>query len=1232
MNQILSYIPKETQNDISRLISDTKENNEFEFIFFSKNRFELNKKKYVMLLRFMKAMSKNNLVYGKELDINMKLDENKNYRVTTKGDKNINKSLKRLNEIQNKNYVIYKFLLQSIRKSKKNSSNDIYDIIEKRKEETIELDDINCRVRLSSEIDIKKTLQNNYAQLDHKIVALVKNSTEKNSLNLELRSDIDKIISFRLKERTSFFVEDNDKYFVRVDLTDTKTTNNRSRILNIPSNYELEIEFGIKDKKLSSSEYLDALDKIYNISETILKVLQQSRFIISKTKSNEVINFYKDIMGISGNITKLQGRKAVSLEIQHLPEILPNKYAVTDKADGDRYFLIIYDNNVYLIAYSNLNVKDTGIVLDKKNSNYNGSVMDGELIYLPKKRAHAFMAFDCLRKGGEDLRKIESFMERLRNCDEIINKCFVLKGQIGFEHNDIPSMKEFNENKVSKFYKAELRKFYDNLENDLVLSNEYPLIRRKFFMSVYGAKNWEIYKYSSTYWNSYTEDSDIVVPYELDGLIYHPLNQSYETNAQESKYSEYKWKPPNKNSVDMYIEFRRDDTTNEIMRIYDNTESVERNRYYRICNLYVGKAIRNKEQPIPFDRNHGTSQCYIFETDGILKDEEGNIISDRTVVEFYYQNDPNIAPEKRWVPIRTRYDKTESVERYQKEYGNYFTVADKVWRSIVNPVSMSDMIELGKGNTKEGDFYGNMIKQIIGKIDNKLIIESNREKKYYQKKNKIAKLMGQFHNAIKSNLIYTYYHRVFNNDVSKSIFDIACGRGGDISKFYYVNPDFYVGIDIDNQGLISPDDGAISRYNNSRKKRPDFPKMYFIQADARALLDLESQKKVLSGMDSKNEILLKRFFPQSSNEKNIKYKTFDVINCQFAVHYFLKDDNSWNNFKQNISNHLRTGGYFVCTCFDAKQVIDAIADEKSYKDYYTDRDGNKKLFFDVVKKYGKLDTTKPIGTGHAIDLYASWIFEEGNYVTEYLVEYEFMKKELDEIGLELVESDLFQNQYTLFKSFFTDSYKFESKKDTLKFFSNVAKYFEEGDINDVSRKYTFLHRYYVFRKKDSTNKTQKGGGYDFGSDQFIIPKLDDYDSKYSFINSVHRTLTSHGIVPKSVNVEEFIDELGFEYTKDSKINSKFIKNLGSKLEINHDIDGKVKKILDGLDFYVVERDCNNHYDIDCYYSKGNTKSMVMMREGDSYRPLMKVDKNKKKGIFKNKDDLVDYLKENGKKN
>lgn len=48
---------------------------------------------------------------------------------------------------------------------------------------------------------------------------------------------------------------------------------------------------------------------------------------------------------------------------------------------------------------------------------------------------------------------------------------------------------------------------------------------------------------------------------------------------------------------------------------------------------------------------------------------------------------------------------------------------------------------------------------------------------------------------------------------------------------YYINVKNYVGIDIDEYGLIDKSDGAISRYNKQRLSKPNFPKMTFIHGD-----------------------------------------------------------------------------------------------------------------------------------------------------------------------------------------------------------------------------------------------------------------------------------------------------------------------------------------------------------------------------------------------------------------
>ena len=64
------------------------------------------------------------------------------------------------------------------------------------------------------------------------------------------------------------------------------------------------------------------------------------------------------------------------------------------------------------------------------------------------------------------------------------------------------------------------------------------------------------------------------------------------------------------------------------------------------------------------------------------------------------------------MPIKVRYDKTESVQKYRKRYGNYKDVALKVWRSINNPILASLFNELSNDET-----YDRSIKALKERID-----------------------------------------------------------------------------------------------------------------------------------------------------------------------------------------------------------------------------------------------------------------------------------------------------------------------------------------------------------------------------------------------------------------------------------------------------------------------------------------------------------------------------------
>jgi SAM-dependent methyltransferase len=450
-------------------------------------------------------------------------------------------------------------------------------------------------------------------------------------------------------------------------------------------------------------------------------------------------------------------------------------------------------------------------------------------------------------------------------------------------------------------------------------------------------------------------------------------------------------------------------------------------------------------------------------------------------------------------------------------------------------------------------------------------------------------------------------------------------------KFYYVAAALYVGVDIAKEGLYSAVDGAISRYNQQRKKKPNFPKMHFIHADCGTKLHYDDQNRALGGMNQENKILIDKFF-------NIKSPTkFDVINCQFVIHYLLANQTTWDNLKYNVNLVLKEGGYFIMTHFDAEQVLKYLGDKNSAAGYYTDDKGKKEKLFEIVKKFGSIDKSKPIGPGHAIDLYAAWMFEDGSYQTEYLVDYKFLEQDLlKDCDLELVETDLFENQFKMNKEFFAGKYcEAMHNPETRKFLENVAEYYQETEINKTCYEYSFLQRYCIFRKKDKakpsnmkrevsraevkeeSKENQKGGVVEYK----LLSKT-KYDDSYSFMNSIHYILQSHQIIPKTLKVREFFKEHGLKMIKDTDLKKTDMNNICKSVKISHEFSvnselsemPNTQNVVDGL--YIQQLQNNKLTDLVKPSDKSKNKIMILTKEEGVFNPVYIKYDNMKQGMFK----------------
>ena len=148
-----------------------------------------------------------------------------------------------------------------------------------------------------------------------------------------------------------------------------------------------------------------------------------------------------------------------------------------------------------------------------------------------------------------------------------------------------------------------------------------------------------------------------------------------------------------------------------------------------------------------------------------------------------------------------------------------------------------------------------------------------------------------FHNWVKRELITqaaNYLEENYNIRNPK-LLDLAVGKGGDIGKFFDNRVTNMVGFDIDNNSIME----AKKRYEQMkrdimRKGGPSLNYRFYV-------IDL-SKKENLSEIN----IL-------------IRGMKFDIVSCQFAIHYFFKNEDSLENLIKIAGSYINKNGFFIGT-------------------------------------------------------------------------------------------------------------------------------------------------------------------------------------------------------------------------------------------------------------------------------------------------------------------------------
>ena len=667
---------------------------------------------------------------------------------------------------------------------------------------------------------------------------------------------------------------------VRYDLSMTKSKTKQTKtfrdILAQPPTYELEVE--VVNRDLSEKEMSKSL---LSAIAPVLAAYQGSAFLLTTSDM--------DRYRLEFEATRIPFINPVTLERRNLRSILAG-YTVTNKADGERCFLVVVRDKRLLRITPSQTVVWTG--LTAINDVHVGDVIDGE--YLGDR--NLFCIFDVYAYRGKDTRRLP-----LMITDEDVKPT----SRLGCAHAFV--------NDLTKDFAA--------------LSTTTPLrVSTKMFLAGEGKSMEEAIR----------KILDTKFEYPTDGLVFTPRSSPVAPITERrgnSWMSLYKWKPPQQNSIDFLVKFKQVQSydVNLGKLVFKGTLYISRTPGDIIhpCETMTGEFVEMVLPPEMKAQNFGAHRvpspfqptvpkcpdAHIINIPlndrGIPVDTEGNRVEDNTIIECAYDTD-----NSRWNILRTRHDKTYQYRVLHKpNFGNDIKVANSIWTNIHIPVSeqmIRDVASVPADETAEDDLYYR---------DN------------LDARDRILKDVYGFHNRIKDSL---YRSSVKPGD---TLLEFGVGRAGDLLKWKRTKPSLVVGVDTSESNLLSTQQGACVRYLKEKSENPTefLPPVLFIKGDmTEPLLESDNKyAKILAGTEPATTPYLERF---------ANLKEFDAISCQFAVHYACESEQVFKAFVKNLVDLGK--GMFFGTCLDGASVYALLMGKQSH----TFR-ADSQVFGEFVKEY-----------------------------------------------------------------------------------------------------------------------------------------------------------------------------------------------------------------------------------------------------------------------------------------
>lgn len=846
------------------------------------------------------------------------------------------------------------------------------------------------------------------------------------------------------------FAYTNDKFEYHLEMirrsNEPFTMMKDSGVTSAPVAYELSMKC-LKPQETEPDEVMSAL-------AMLVQCVQNDYVVMSKAQIEEVLHGYNAL--IRKKIEPARGRhrnnnsdelfffapKPVTLEKQHIVDpssaygvvSVQSGYCVTDKADGERLLMYIHTDGIVYLINNTFDVRVTGVTATAPRMF--SSLIDGE--YIPSAKRldgdpnDMFAAFDIYFLGGESVMDLP------------------------LETND--------DNKPCRYQK--LKDLIDS-EKWYAKDDSYIDIDYKKHVFAEGA-------------DMFAACGDILsksrnLPYEIDGLIFTPRNLpvfGYYPN-KPVKITEnvrwdrvLKWKPAEQNTIDFLIDIDENvqidpvtRTQYAVIKLYTGYNATQwetitvmeglRMRYDREYNDRIramGEVYRAKEfKPISY-YERGVEEAHVPLVNGHIRAENGDIIGQKMIVEFAYDPNPKVHVSKRWIPLRVREDKTRIFQRTGKlsKTANDLSVATSIWRTIHNPVTTA-MIT-GIQATHGSDVPDELEERLLGVDDTYYAREVPRQ-------HMLSVHMLNFHNqGIKKML----YQKGTGKD---ALLELACGMAGDLPRWRDAGYRFVLGVDLVRDNIVHPREGSYARVQKQRRavtalvngvESTTYLDAVFAIGDCALPLHDGSAANEID--DDSKKLLRLVFKTGSAPAPYLRYvvgraaRGFNMVSCQFAIHYFFETPEKLNGVLANVSRNLKKNGIFIATFMDGARV-DALLAERGIAE-------GKKLddtvtVWAIIRKYER-ESANPFG--RLVDVYLE---NTNRLISEYLVDMKTLIEYASAHGLELVETELFSQTFARIKQQIPDDISARTQLD-----NDVIAL----DADEVQKTFSFLNRWVVFKK------------------------------------------------------------------------------------------------------------------------------------------------------------------------